>query len=154
MAQQYDEGIGVAQALLEMDSHFAEAYRLRGCCHWGLADYAAAEMALQKAIAEGAGPLTMANLCGVYAHAGKQEEARQLLRQLHDLRERGYVPALWVAYCYMGLGEVEETFVWLEKALTERNGELVFLGAFPEWFFPFRQDPRFADLLRRIGLPE
>ena len=91
----------------------------------------------------------------VYAYAGKLEEAQQILRQMHELRERGSVPALWVAYCHIGLGEVEEVFVWLEKALVERNGELVFLGAFPpEWMIPLRQDPRFADLLRRIGLPE
>ena len=112
-------------------------------------------MAYQNALAVGGGPLVLANLCMVYAYAGKQEEAQQILRQMHELRERGSVPALWVAYCHIGLGEVEEVFVWLEKALVERNGELVFLGAFPpEWMIPLRQDPRFADLLRRIGLPE
>jgi len=153
LAQLYEEGIVVAQALLEIDPHAGEAYRLLGTCHWGLEDYAAAAEALQKALDREAVPIAWANLCGVYAHAGRQAEARQILRLIQAMREQSYVPAIILAYCYTFLDEVEEAFVWLEQALAERNGELVIWGALPERLVSFRRDPRFSDLLRRIGLP-
>jgi len=152
-AERYEESMGVAQALLEIDPHFSEAYRLLGTCHWALENYAAAEDALQQALVGEAVPLAWANLCGVYAHAGRQAEARQIVQQIRAMREQHYVPAVLLAYCYAFLDEVEEAFVWLEQAFAERNGELVFWGVLPEQFVSFRHDPRFTDLLRRIGLP-
>jgi TolB-like protein/Tfp pilus assembly protein PilF len=152
-AERYEESMGVAQALLEIDPHFSDAYRLLGCCYWALENYSAAEDALQQALAGEAVPLALANLCGIYAHAGKQAEAQQIVRQIRAMREQHYLPALVLAYCHIFLDEVEEAFVWLEQALVERNAELVYLGAMPERFVSFRHDPRFTDLLRRIGLP-
>ena len=152
-AERYEESMGVAQALLEIDPHFSEACRLLGTCYWALENYAAAEDALQQALVGEAVPLAWANLCGVYAHAGRQAEARQIVQQIRAMREQHYVPAVMLAYCYAFLDEVEEAFVWLEQAFAERNGELVFWGVLPEQFVSFRHDPRFTDLLRRIGLP-
>ncbi|MBL8206357.1 MAG: protein kinase, partial [Blastocatellia bacterium] len=152
-AERYEDSMGVAQALLEIDPHFSDAYRLLGTCHWALENYAAAEDALQQALVGEAVPLAWANLCGIYAHAGKQAEAQQIVRQIRAMREHHYMPALVLAYCHIFLDEVEEAFVWLEQGLAERNAELVYLGAMPERFVSFRHDPRFTDLLRRIGLP-
>ncbi|MGE0885280.1 MAG: protein kinase [Blastocatellales bacterium] len=152
-AERYEESMGVAQALLEIDPHFSDAYRLLGTCHLALENYAAAEDALQQALAGDAVPVAWANLCGIYAYAGKQAEAQQIVRQIRAMREQHSMPALVLAYCHIFLDEVEEAFVWLEQALAERNAELVYLGAIPERFISFRHDPRFTDLLRRIGLP-
>lgn len=152
-AQHYEESCGLAQTLLGIDPHFGEGFRLQGLSNWGLENYAAAEDALQKAVAEGAGLIALANLCGVYAHAGRQAEAQQILQQIRALREQSYAPAVVLAYCYAFLDEVEEAIVWLEQALAERNGELVFLSVLPDRWISFRRDPRFTDLLRRIGLP-
>jgi serine/threonine-protein kinase len=153
-AQHYEEALNVARTLLEMDAHFGEALRLLGLCHWALENYAEAEEALLKALAEGAAPVARANLAVVYAHAGKQEEAQQILQQIRSINERGNLPAVILAYCLAFLGEVEEAFVWLEQAIAERNSELVFLGALPERLVQFRRDPRFTGLLQRIGLPQ
>lgn len=152
-AQEYEKSLGVAQALLKIDPHFGEALRLLGVCHWALDNYAEAEVALQQALAVGVGPLALSNLCGVYAQSARQEDARQILQQLHAMRQRNDLPVSLLASCHFYLGEVEAAFVWLEQALIERNGELVFWGALPERLIPFRRDPRYTDLLRRIGLP-
>jgi hypothetical protein len=58
-----------------------------------------------------------------------------------------------VAGVYTRLGDTNNAFKWLEKGYVERDGFLVALNADPDWK-PLRSDPRFADLLRRVGLPQ
>jgi serine/threonine protein kinase len=152
-AQHYEECIDIAQTLLEIDPHAGEALRLLGCCRWLSGNYAAAEDALQKAITEEVVPVVWANLCGVYAHSGRQAEAKEIVQQVRAMREQRYLPAMVLAYCYIELDEVEEAFVWLEQAFAERSGELLFLNVLPDSMISFRHDPRFTDLLLRIGLP-
>lgn len=152
-AESYEESLNMAQTLLEIDPHLGEGFRMLGLSHWLLENYAAAEDALQKAVSEGAGAIALANLCGVYAHSGRKAEAQQILQQIRAMREQSYAPAVVLAYCHAFLNEVEEAFVWLEQALAERNGELFFLNVLPDRWSSFRRDPRFTDLLRRIGLP-
>jgi hypothetical protein len=53
---------------------------------------------------------------------------------------------------YAGLGDKDETFRWLEKAYQERSNQVVWLAADP-WWYPMYSDPRFQDLIRRVGLP-
>lgn len=56
-----------------------------------------------------------------------------------------------VVNAYLGLGENEEAFVWLEQAYKEQSNMLQFVKVHP-YFDPIRKDPRFADLVRRVGL--
>jgi len=65
----------------------------------------------------------------------------------------GYVPAASLILAYLGLGEYDQAFLWLEEAYKELSNILQFLKVHP-FFDPVRDDPRFKDLLRRIGLPE
>ena len=58
-----------------------------------------------------------------------------------------------IACIYEGLGRTDEALNWLERAITERDGWLVFMNAFPA-FDSLRREPRFEDILRRVGLPE
>ena len=66
-------------------------------------------------------------------------------------RRRG-IPAVSLRAVYAGLGEKDQAFAWLEKAYEERTSRLSYLKVEPLWD-PLRSDPRFADLVRRIGLP-
>jgi serine/threonine-protein kinase len=150
-AERYEECIGFAQTLLGIDAHFGEGFRMLGLSHWALKNYAAAEDALRSAVVENAGLIALADLCGVYAHAGRDAEAQECLKQILAVRERSYVPAVVLAYAYAFLNEVDEAFVWLDQALVERNGELVFWRILPDWFISFRRDSRFLNFLRRIG---
>ena len=75
-----------------------------------------------------------------------------MLEQLRAASKQRYVHALSFAIVYVGLGEKEQAFLWLEKAYVERTNSLAYLKVDATWD-PLRSDPRFADLVRRIGLP-
>ena len=87
-----------------------------------------------------------------YALAGQRSRAQQLLDQLKEFSTRRYVSPYRIARLYVGLGEKDEAFAWLEKAYEGRDEELVLLKVFALWD-SIRSDPRFTDLLRRVGLP-
>ncbi len=87
------------------------------------------------------------------AKSGKQAEARGLLEELLKLSAERYVPPYNMALFYNGLGERDKTLEWLERAYQERDPKLVFLKVDAKWN-NLREDPRFQDLLRRVGFPQ
>jgi hypothetical protein len=89
----------------------------------------------------------------VYAQSGKKEEAQRSLRELHEISKKQYISPIAFAGIYVLLGEKDQAFEWLEKGYQERSTRLEFLKAEPK-FDPLRDDPRFKDLLRRVGLPQ
>ena len=90
-----------------------------------------------------------------YAHAlgGRRAEAQRVLEQLDELSKYKYVPTVGIARIYMGLGDKDTAFTWLEKSYAERSQGLA--RNYPKvspTVDPLRSDPRFADLLRRMNL--
>ena len=83
---------------------------------------------------------------------GKRDEAKRILAKLKRKRERGFVSPAALAIVSGALGRKDEAFAWLAKAYEERDPHLTYLKVGPR-FAPLRSDPRFADLLRRMGLP-
>jgi TolB-like protein/Tfp pilus assembly protein PilF len=90
-------------------------------------------------------------LIRAYAHAGRRNDALRLLAELKRRRRAGYVPAGAFVNAYLGLGENDEAFMWLEQAYKEQSNILLFVKVHP-YFDPLRGDPRFEDLIRRVGL--
>jgi hypothetical protein len=90
-------------------------------------------------------------LVRAYASARRRTEALRVLGELHRRRQRGYVPPAAFLNAYLGLGNTEEAFVWLERAAAERSNILQFLKVHP-FFDLLRGDPRFAEYLRRANL--
>jgi pentatricopeptide repeat protein len=90
-------------------------------------------------------------LIRAYAHAGRRTEALLLLEELKRRQQAGYVPAAAFVNAYLGLGDNEQAFAWLERAYKEQSAILQWLKVHP-YFDPLRGDPRFADLMRRVGL--
>ncbi len=88
-------------------------------------------------------------LAGAYAGAGRREDA---LRILEEVRGSAIYP-LGVAYVYAAVGEADSAFEWLEKAYERLQLGLTWIPVHPA-LDPLRSDPRFQDLLRRIGFPE
>ena len=108
--------------------------------------------ALEKALTISRGsPAVIGVLIRAYAHAGRRGDAMRLLDELKQRRKAGYVPAGAFVNAYLGLGDNEQTFYWLEEAYKEQSNILQFLKTHP-YFDPIRGDPRFADLVRRVGL--
>jgi tetratricopeptide (TPR) repeat protein len=87
--------------------------------------------------------------CGVL---GRRSEAEKALAELAALSKRRYVSAFPIAWVYVGLGNKDRAFEWLEKAYGERACRLVYLNV-ERAFDPLRSDPRFVDLLRRMKFP-
>jgi len=89
-------------------------------------------------------------LVRAYARAGRRAEALRVLDELHRRRKAGYVPTAAFLNAYLGLGDTEEAFTWLERAAEERSNMTQFLKVHP-FFDPLRGDPRFAAFLRRAN---
>jgi TolB-like protein/DNA-binding winged helix-turn-helix (wHTH) protein/Tfp pilus assembly protein PilF len=92
-------------------------------------------------------------LATAHARAGHRAEALRLLEELKQRRKTGYVQATSFINPNLGLGNYDEAFVWFERAYHEREGILQWLKVHP-FFDPVRGDPRFADLLHRVGLDQ
>ncbi len=90
-------------------------------------------------------------LGAAYARAGRRSDALRILAELKRRKQHGYVAAASFVIVYLGLGENEQAFAWLEEAYKERSNMLQFVKVHP-LFDPLRGDPRFVDLLHRVGL--
>ena len=99
-------------------------------------------------------PITLGFLGMCQAVAGRQEEALRTIDKLKDLRAERYCAASPIAWVYTQLGDFNQGFQWLDTAFEERDGLLVILKQSPWASESFRQDPRYQELLRRIGFPE
>ncbi len=92
-------------------------------------------------------------LATAYAHAGRRTEALRLINELKRRRQTSYIPAGAFINPYLGLADYDQAFVWFERAYREKSNILQFLKVHP-FFDPVRGDPRFADLVRRVGLDQ
>lgn len=126
--------------------------------HWGLGryyrergDHGAAIAAFQRAVDSGGGyALPLTDLGYTFAVSGRAEAAREVLDRLEALDRKGYVSSFNVAMVHAGLGDKEQAFAWLEKAFDERARSMAWLKVARE-LDGLRSDPRFDDLLQRVG---
>jgi len=151
-ARQYDKAIEQYRQVLELDPHFAMAHASLGGAYLQRGMVAEAMAAFQTA-----GQLSGDDpwIRVAFGHAdgvlGKRAEAMAILDELRARSKKEYVSPLYIAWIYIGLGEKDRAFEWLEKAYEERAFGLLFLKVGPG-YNSLRSDPRFADLVRRIGL--
>jgi tetratricopeptide (TPR) repeat protein len=87
------------------------------------------------------------------AMAGRKGEALAIVDQLEELSRQRYVPAAARAWAFMGLGDHDRTLEWMEEGYRQRDSGLPHVAMFRA-FNPLHPDPRFQDLLRRLGLPQ
>ena len=97
------------------------------------------------------GPGVVALLATAYARAGQRQHALKLVEELERRGEKHFVPAGAFINPYMGLADYDQAFVWFERAYREQSPILQFLKVHPQ-FDPIRKDPRFLNLLERVGL--
>ncbi len=88
-----------------------------------------------------------------YAVSGSRDEAEKLLAELKDLSLQKYVSPYDIALIYIGLGQMDRAFEWLQKAYQMRTGLIVYLKVNPE-FDSLHSDPRYTELVRKIGFPQ
>ena len=94
-------------------------------------------------------------MIALYGHtlavSGDAAGARKALAELQYVAQSRYVSSLYFAAMYMGLGEKSTALDWLDRAYQERNDRLIYLGVDPI-ADPLRSEPRFTELLRKIGI--
>src|SRR5262249_28512265 len=88
----------------------------------------------------------------VYALWGKTVEAEKMLQEAQGLSKNQYVSSFGIAAIYALLGKKDQAFEWLEKVYEEKSTVMEFLKVDPN-LKTLHSDPRFADLVRRVGLP-
>ncbi len=152
-AGRYDEAIDQCRRTIEMDPNFAVAHWHLGLAYEQKQFFDAAIEEFQMAVSlSGGSPLMRAALGHAYAKSQKTYEANKILSELNALSEQQYVSPYEVAAIYVALGNNEQAFQLLEKAYAEHSFHFVNLNVSP-LFKSVRPDPRFQDLVRRIGLP-
>jgi TolB-like protein/DNA-binding winged helix-turn-helix (wHTH) protein/tetratricopeptide (TPR) repeat protein len=104
-------------------------------------------------LAAGNNPRGVSHLGYAYAIAGQRANALKAIAQLDELTKQRHVHPVFYAEIYAGLGQKEDAFKWLEEAYRVRARDLLEARLNPQ-FATLRSDPRFADLLRRMGLPQ
>ena len=153
LARQFDQAIEQCRKAQDMDPSFPHTYWVLGDAYAGKGMYREAlpEYERYAALIPGSPP-ALAYLGYAHARLGERSQALRVLEELRAASTQRYVPAVSFAVVYVGLGEKEQAFTWLEKAYEERTNFLAYLKVQATWD-PLRSDPRFADLLRRVGLP-
>jgi TolB-like protein/DNA-binding winged helix-turn-helix (wHTH) protein/Tfp pilus assembly protein PilF len=147
-----DESIQQSRKTIEMDPNFALVHNqlAQGYLEKHMFGEAIAE--IQKAIQlSGGSPTCTANLARAYAASGKTAAAVGLLNDLKKRSVSGDPHTAEIAMIYAALGNHDQAMTWLEKSYEERFNPGVLLRP---GFDPLRSDPRFQDLVRRIGLPQ
>ncbi|MDQ6678355.1 MAG: tetratricopeptide repeat protein [Acidobacteriota bacterium] len=150
-ARRYNEAIQASRQALEFDPAMVNALWWQGLAYAGNRDFPQSIACLTKAIGMSDQPLFRALLGYVHGCAGQRDETMNILEEINTLSKERYVSPVNFAIVYAGLGEADSTFLWLEEAYRVRENrvhELSFM-----YFDSVRSDPRYSDLVRRVGLP-
>src|SRR5215813_5893636 len=151
LAHSYDESLQQSRKTIEMDPNFALAHNHLAQAYLQKQMNQEAVVELQKAVQlSGGSPTCIANLARAYVASGKRSEAERLLSDLKRRSNPGHSLASEIAVIYAALGDTDQAITWLKKGYEERFNPGVLLRP---GFDTLRSDPRFGDLVRRIGLP-
>jgi serine/threonine-protein kinase len=151
--QDYEAALEQCDHTVELNPHFSPAYCILGLVQEQRGEFDEAVAAFQRAIQlSPQSPLMQSALGRTFALSGKQDEARRILRGLHDLAERRYVSPFELASIHFALGQTDDGFQWLAKAFQDRCFELISLRVDPRWE-SLRGNPRFDKLFDQLGLP-
>lgn len=154
--RRYDDAIVQAKRTLEMDPNFVLAWGVLGEAYLLKHDFTQAQAVLRKGMGISGGDLLLEGTLGIsYAQMRQEHRARAVLQ---DMRRKAGEPHMTefyvsIANVYALLGDKDNAFLWLEKAYLNRDGALTLMKVSP-WFDAIRSDPRFTDLVRRIGLAQ
>jgi len=150
-ARQYDAAISQFKKTIELESHWGFVHTQLGSVYLQKGMIAEALQEMEKAEPLEPNAEVLGRVGHAHAVAGNRKEAEKRLEELMKLSKEKYVPPIGAAFIYIGLGDKDKAFEWLEKAYEERSGWFVWIN--DPIFDSIRSDPRFTDLLRRLKLP-
>jgi serine/threonine-protein kinase len=154
MARRYDDAIEQLLRTVELDPNYPVTYWILGLVHRKAGRYELAIAQGERGVTlSGGSPLLRAALAHTYAEAGRTDDARQVLDELTALAKQKYVAPHFFAGIHIALGENDKAIEYLEKSFEEHCHWLIYLHLDPS-MDGLRDDARFQDLLRRVGLPD
>ena len=152
-ARNYDDSIRQLKKTLQMGPMFplahlwlGRAYQQKGMFDESMTEYQATDSALPNWV------VTLAGIGNLQGLAKKDADARLTLAKLDTISKGRYVTPYGVALVYAGMGNNQQAFHWLDKAIDDRAHWLVWIRLDPRWD-GLRSDPRYAEILRRIRFP-
>lgn len=151
LGRQYDQAVEQLKKTLELDKNYSFSYAVLAYTYDAMGRY-------NEAIAEYEAHIQLAgdsasNQCYLgysLARAGRRNEAEAILKKLETSKE--YVSPAELAVLYLGLGDKEKSLSALERGYAAHDLQMGFLGVDPH-YDPLRSEPRFQELLRKVGLP-
>ena len=153
LARRYDEALEQLLRTVELDPNYPVTNWALGLLYRRMGRYELAIAEGEKGVnLSGGSPLMRAALAHSYGKAGRTKEALQILDDLTKLAKQKYVAPHFFAGIHIGLGENDRAFEYLEKSYEEHSHWLIYLHIDPS-MDDLRDDPRFQNLLRRVGLP-
>jgi tetratricopeptide (TPR) repeat protein len=152
-ARRYDEALEQLRRTVELDPNYPVTYWILGLLLRKTHCYELAITEGEKAVKlSGGSPLMSAALAHTFGTAGRTKEAFQMLDELTKLAKQKYVAPYFFAGIHIGLGDEDRAMEYLEKSYEEHSHWLIYLHIDPS-MDGLRSNPRFQDLLRRVGLP-
>lgn len=151
-ARRYPEAIRQFRNVLADNPDYQWALWQLGGALAGVREYASAIELLRKLTElSNRSASSLEALAQAYALSGRRAEALALVDELEARARKEYVPPHVFVHPYIALGEQDKAFEWLERAHQERSNSMLWIGV-DAALDPLRSDPRFDDLLRRVGL--
>jgi TolB-like protein/Flp pilus assembly protein TadD len=154
-SREYDQGSQQLHRLLEADPNFVVAHDLLGQFYMQKGMYDAAITEFQKAKTLDPGDISkiLLEIGEAHALAGRKTEANNMLKEVKNISKRKYVPPYLMVQFYACMSQKDMALEWLQRAFQGRDRSLTALGFDPQ-LDNLRSDPRFADIIRHIGLPQ
>jgi serine/threonine protein kinase/TolB-like protein len=154
LARRFDDAVAQSEETLKIVPNFVQAYAV-------LTQSYAGKSMLKEALDANAQHAELSHnwpfARALYGYLrGRQGDRKAALQEIQKLTEdsaKGYVPAITFAMVYVGTGDKDHAFVWLNKAYEERFTRLAYVRQEAFWD-PLRSDPRYAELIRKMGFPQ
>ena len=151
-SRQYDAAIEQCKETFELDANFSMTHAIYGQALEQQGMVAEALEAFQRDTELAPwNPLTWAHLVRLHWRQGNRQEAERYMERLLKASEERYIPGYFVALAYLAKDDIDAAFQWLSSAEQQRSNWVLFLGVDPK-FDAVRHDPRFSELLAKMGL--
>jgi tetratricopeptide (TPR) repeat protein len=152
LAHEYDRALAAARFLVGLAPDYYLPQMMIGHICRDMGKLQEAITAQRLAVEWSGGAPQMLGWLGFsLALEGNTSEARSLLNRIHSLADQTYVSPTSFAVIHLGLGEIDETFLWMEQAIEDRDPIMIPIKSYP-FLDPLRADPRFTGLLRKMNL--
>lgn len=151
LSGRYDEGLEEAKTSIRLDDKDWWGYYWSGVAYSEKGMHNEAVTALQTAAGMDDSPLIRGVLATALARAGRRADAQHVIDDLVSASRDKFVSQTSIAMGYVGIGDPDKAFEWLDKALESHDEQIVWIYKHP-MFAPLRSDPRYKELLKKVNL--